>query len=127
MNLRKHWVPLMVVGVGALAGVYLAQQDKTVKVNEHWAPAQPAPPVLVPPMPGQEQAFPGRNNPGPAPSTGSPTVVPVPGGVFRSLDKLNAAAKAVGCPVLVPGDPASRLLDQAECFAEKASAPGQKK
>ena len=106
MNLRKHWVPLVVVGVGALAGIYLAQQDKTMKVNEHWTPAQPAPPVLVPSPP--------------APSAGSPTVVPVPGGVFVSLDKINAASKTVGCPVLAPGDPAVRLIEVAECLGEKA-------
>ena len=118
MNLRKHWVPLVVVGVGALAGIYLAQQDKTMKVNEHWAPAQPAPPVVVPPQPGQEQSYPGRNN---------PTAVPVPGGVFMSLDKINAAAARVGCDTLKPNDPATKLILVAECLGERAVAPGQKK
>ncbi len=41
-------------------------------------------------------------------------------GEFRSLDKVNAAAKAVGCQTLELGDPAGKLIDVAECLGEKA-------
>ena len=53
---------------------------------------------------------------------------PLPkGATFRSLDKLNAAAAAVGCDTLKPDDPAGKLIDVAECLGAKAvkSAPGK--
>ncbi len=129
MKMGQWAVPVLIVALTATGTLYLARQDRAVKVTDQGVPVQPpAPkwempgyrqPVLAQPVPGQEQAAPGRNN---------PTAVPVPGGVIRSLDKINAAAARVGCPVLVPNDPAGKLLDVAECLGEKAvqTAPGQK-
>jgi len=110
--LHRFGIPFLIVAVVSGAGAWLSRQDKAKQVptRETVAPS----PVLMPPKPGSEQAYPGRNNPGP----GQPPLPP--GAVLRSLDKLNALAAAVGCPVLVENDPAVRVFDVAECLGEKA-------
>jgi hypothetical protein len=106
---RGIGIPLLIMVVGAGAIGYLASQDKAVKVNDQGVPVQASTPVLAPPTPSPEKAAPGRNN------------LP-PGAVIRSLDKINAAAKAVGCDELRPDDPAGKLIDVAECLGAKAQA-----
>lgn len=127
-------IPALVILVGISSVFLLTRVDRAVKVNDAGVPVQPtpkwempgyrqpAPPVPVPPKPGQEQAYPGRNNKPPDP-VANPASVPVPSGVFRSLDKINAAAARVGCETLKPNDPATKLIDVAECLGERAVPP----
>ena len=103
-------VPALIALVGVGGAFFLAKQDRAKQVTTGEATTGEATvPVLAPPQAGQEQAYPGRNN------------LP-PGAVIRSLDRLNAAAVAVGCPTVVPGDPAGKLLDLAECLGDRAIA-----
>lgn len=107
--MKQYGIPLLVLAIAAVGTVYLVSQDRAVKINDKGVPVSaPAPPTVaaVPPAP-----------------------VPLPSGsVFRSLEKINAAAKAVGCDELRPDDPAGRLIDVAECLGAKAqSAPGRNK
>ena len=100
MKMRSLGIPVLIVLV-AVGGVWLlTEQQQAVKVDSQMRPvqAQPAPALLPPP----------------------PTIE-APSGTFRSLDKLNALAAAVGCPILEPGDPAVRVFDLAECLGEKAT------
>jgi len=102
MKMRSLGIPVLIVLV-AVGGVWLlTEQQQAVKVDSQMRPvqAQPAPsPALLPP----------------------PPTIEAPSGTFRSLDKLNALAAAVGCPILEPGDPAVRVFDLAECLGEKAT------
>ena len=99
MNRTSRWlVPALILVIGLGLTAYLASQDRAVKVTDRGVPV--APPVVAP-----------------APAPGQP--VQVPGGVIRSLDNINAAAARVGCPVLVPNDPAGKLLDVGDCMADK--------
>lgn len=110
MWVRKHWIPFAIAILGSLAGVYLSRQDVAVKVTDQGVPVQPPPTVTSPPKA----------------TVGGRTGQPIPAGVFRSLNKINAAAKAVGCDELRPNDPAGRLIDVAECLGAKAVARWQK-
>jgi len=113
--MKRYGIPLLVVAIAAVGTLYLVSQDKAVKVDDKGVPVQ-APRVVPPPAAPPQVVAP------------KPGEVPVPGGVIRSLDKINAAAKAVGCDELRPDDPAGKLIDVAECLGAKAqSAPGRNK
>jgi hypothetical protein len=112
--MKKYGIPLLVVALAAVGTLYLVSQDRAVKINDKGQPMQTAPaPGPVPPRSPVVEPKPGE--------------VPVPGGVIRSLDKINEAAARVGCETLKPDDPAGKLIDVAECLGAKAvSARGQK-
>lgn len=117
-NRTSKWlVPALIIAVGGAGGAYLARQDRAVKVNDQGQPVQ-APAPIPPP------SFVAPGGLPPIPPEGQP--VQVPGGVIRSLDKINAAAARVGCDTLKPDDPAGKLIDVAECLGARAVAPGQK-
>jgi hypothetical protein len=111
--MKRYGIPLLVVAIASVGTLYLARQDRAVKVNDQGVPVQPPAPKWE--MPGYRQ---------PVPSTGPPPVETK--GTFRSLDKINAAAARVGCDPLKPDDPAGKLIDVAECLGARAVAPGQK-
>lgn len=102
-NKTSKWlVPAAIIAIGGAGSAYLARQDVAVKVDDKGVPV--APTVAAGP---------------PKASVGGQAALP-PGAVIRSLDKINEAASAVGCPTLVPNDPAGKLLDVSECLGEKA-------
>ncbi len=103
----------LIAGVAVVIVAALLMAPRPVPMTTEGVPVQSAP-VIAQSQPGQEQAYPGRNNPGPT--------------EVRSLDKINAAALAVGCEPIRVGEPASRLIEVAECLGAKAMAvaPGQK-
>ncbi len=112
--MKGIWVPVLILLGGLGLAALLATQHRAVPVT---ATGQPAIPIIAQPQPGQEQAYPGRNSPAPGPELPAP-----PGSTVRSLDKINAAAKAVGCPTLEMGDPAVKIFDVAECLGKQAVA-----
>ena len=101
---RHLGVPLLIAVVGAGGAYYLVGQDRARQMTTKEATV---PTVAAGP---------------PKASVGGQAAVPPQGGVIRSLDKINAAAAAVGCQPVVPGDPAGHLLDLAECLGDKAVA-----
>lgn len=112
--MKRFGIPLLVVAIAAVGTLYLVSQDRAVKVDDKGVPVSaPAPPTVAAGPPKAEVA--------------GQAAIP-PGAVIRSLDKINAAAKAVGCDELRPDDPAGKLIDVAECLGAKAqSAPGRTK
>lgn len=102
--MTNKWVVPVLVSVLAVGGIkYLWSQPRPVLVNNQMVQVE-QPKVVAPQIPAPDGT------------------IPVPGGVIRSLDKINAAAAAVGCDTLKPDDPAGRLVDVAECLGEKALA-----
>lgn len=107
----KTWgIPLLALAIMTIGTLYLVSQDRVLKVNTQGVPV------------GQPTVAAGP----PKATTGGE--ITAPGGIIRSLDKINAAAAAVGCDTLKPDDPAGKLLDVSECLGEQAmkSAPGRK-
>jgi len=107
---QKHLIPILLLLVGVAGAFWLARQDRAMKVPTTQV-ERPTPRLWT-----QEQDR-------------EPTEPPMPpGAVIRNLDRLNAAAAAVGCPTMEIGDPAVKILDVAECLGEKAvSHPGSRR